>query len=421
MSSTATATRPAVTGYDPEVRFYATRYNQGGRTVYSLDLSLSQIAGLIPAPDPATPQPGNRRVTTSHAAAFGNYVRSNEHWVVPAIVLRGVSQFDFETLESIEGTEFGIISLPFVALTEIHILDGQHRILGIHLALRGIAAELEKSRNALNRAVKRVNPDDPDTQEVVTDIQDHVAVLNKQRIRFEKERASVQIFVEDGQTEYQQMFYDIADNALGLPASVKARFDTRKAVNRVLQDVLAHPLLAGRVDLEADRLGRSNPNLLSAKHVVEIVRTIAVGIEGRIGRRVESELDERDLLARSNKFFDILSESFPLFKDMKSGEISAADLRASSMIGSPVIIRTLAGVYQELRKRGVSFVKIKKFFSDLDPFLSRPASKDWVARTGGELFFEGALSPTSRRQDLLALSQTMVQWAEDRPAWLLDK
>lgn len=421
MSTTATATRPAVTGYDPEVRFYATRYNQGGRTVYSLDLSLAQIAGLIPAPDPSNPQPGNRRVTTSHAAAFGNYVRTNEHWVVPAIVLRGISQFDFETLEAIEGTEFGVISLPFVSLTEIHILDGQHRILGIHMALRSIAAELEKSRTSLTRATKRLNADDPDTQEIVTDIQDRIAVLNKQRLRFEKERASVQIFVEDGQTEYQQMFYDIADNALGLPASVKARFDTRKAVNRVLQDVLLHPLLADRVDLESDRLGRQNLHLLSAKHVVEIIRTMAVGIEGRIGRRVEAELDERDLLARTNKFFDVLSESFPQFKDLKAGEISAADLRSSSMIGSPVVLRTLAGTYQELRKHGVSLVKIKKFFSDLAPFMSRPATKDWVARTGGELFFEGALSPTSRRQDLLALSQMMVEWAENRPAWLPDK
>ena len=44
-----------LTGYDPDIRFYATRYNQGGRTVYSVDLSLTQIAQLLPAPDPANP------------------------------------------------------------------------------------------------------------------------------------------------------------------------------------------------------------------------------------------------------------------------------------------------------------------------------------------------------------------------------
>ncbi len=41
-----------VTGYNPNETFYATRYRQGGRTVYSIDLSLTQIAALIPAPNP---------------------------------------------------------------------------------------------------------------------------------------------------------------------------------------------------------------------------------------------------------------------------------------------------------------------------------------------------------------------------------
>ena len=38
-----------LTGYDPDIQFYATRYRQGGRTVYSLDLALTQIAELLPA------------------------------------------------------------------------------------------------------------------------------------------------------------------------------------------------------------------------------------------------------------------------------------------------------------------------------------------------------------------------------------
>jgi len=77
-----------VTGYDPNVRFYATRYRQGGRRVYSLDLALTQIAGLLPAPNPANPTEGNRRVKESHARAFGEYVREQPDWVAPALVLR---------------------------------------------------------------------------------------------------------------------------------------------------------------------------------------------------------------------------------------------------------------------------------------------------------------------------------------------
>ena len=77
------------------------------------------------------------------------------------------------------------------------------------------------------------------------------------------------------------MFFDIADNALGITSSVRARFDSRKVVNRGLEEVMKHALLKDRVDPEQDRMGRNNPNLMGAKHVAEIVRTLAVGIEGR--------------------------------------------------------------------------------------------------------------------------------------------
>src|SRR5271166_3377474 len=128
-----------VTGYDPDVRFYATRYKQGGRTVFSLDLALTQIAGLLPAPDPAHPTEGNRRIKEAHAKAFGEYVRSQPDWVAPALVLRAPDIFKFEARESIGGTEFGVISFPRLASTDLRILDGQHRILGIHMAIREIA------------------------------------------------------------------------------------------------------------------------------------------------------------------------------------------------------------------------------------------------------------------------------------------
>ena len=64
--------------------------------------------------------------------------------------------------------------------------------------------------------------------------------LNDQRARFDRERTSLQIFIEDDQAAYKQMFFDIADNALGITSSVRARFDSRKVVNRSLEDVMKH-------------------------------------------------------------------------------------------------------------------------------------------------------------------------------------
>src|SRR5947208_1842952 len=136
-----------VTGYDPDVRFYATHYKQGERNVFAVDLSLTQIAGLLPKPDPAQPTEGNRRIKESHARAFGDYVRQQPDWVAPALVLRAPNIFTFEVKESIGGTEFGIISFPRLASTDLRILDGQHRILGIHLAIQGIADDIQKVRS----------------------------------------------------------------------------------------------------------------------------------------------------------------------------------------------------------------------------------------------------------------------------------
>ena len=144
-----------VTGYDTEDRFYATKYSQGGRKVFAIDLSLTQIAAYLPEPDPNNPTEGNRRVRESHAVAFGNYIRESEDWVSPALLLRGPDIFKFEKnekMEDVAGTEFGIVAIPRLARSDLRILDGQHRILGIHRAMQGIARDLERQRDLMAKA-----------------------------------------------------------------------------------------------------------------------------------------------------------------------------------------------------------------------------------------------------------------------------
>jgi hypothetical protein len=400
------ATHAPVTGYDAEARFYATRYKQGGRTVYSLDLSLSQIAGMIPAPDPTVVQPGNRVIRVPHAASFATYIRENEDWVSPAVVLRAANPFEFEKLEEVSGSEFGIVALPRLAVTELHILDGQHRLLGIHMAVKSIADDLDKARSAMAAARKA---EDTNLQ---AEFKRQIDKYTAQRKRFDTERMAMQIFVEDVQTEFQQMFYDIANNALGITASVQARFDTRKIANRVLQDVLLHPLLMDRVDLENDRLGRTNPNLLTAKHVADLVRILAVGLEGRISRRMESELKDNDLAVAANEFFDTLTAAFPKLHAVMDGEVPPADLRSGSQLGSPVTLRILAGAWFELRKEN-DLQDIEAFFAGLDEYLSVPASQQFVSEIGDEVLTVGATGPSARRQDVKAFRDRLVEMASE--------
>jgi len=404
------------TGYDPNIRFYATRYQQGGRTVFSLDLSLTQIADLLPAPDPNNPTEGNRKVKETHARDFGDYIRTTPDWVAPALVLRAPDIFEFEVKEEVSGTQFGIISFPTDARTDLRILDGQHRTLGIHLAIRGIAADLEKSRSTLAAAKKN-----GELQAVLDNFQTKIDKLTDQRARLSRDRTSLQIFIEDDQTAYKQMFFDIAENALGITSSVKARFDSRKVVNRALDGVMKHALFKDRVDLEQDRMGRGNPNIVGAKQVAEIIRTIAVGIDGRVGRRLEDELDEGELVEKTNNFLDVLLGAFPVLEAVADGTATPQDLRTSNMLGSTVMLRMLAGVYAELTDRqSFDDEDVTEFFVLLSPSMAGPitATSIWVEHVPDNVFTVGSLSPRSRRQDLKVLRDTMVKWALDKPVWL---
>lgn len=405
-----------VTGYDPDVRFFATRYRQGTRTVFSLDLSLTQIAGLLPTPNPANPTEGNRRIKEGHARGFGDYVRSQAEWVAPALVLRAPDIFGFDVRESIGGTEFGVISFPRLASTDLRILDGQHRILGIHMAIQGIADDIEKARSSL-AAARRTDAEPA----LLTQFQEQIERLSEQRERFDRERTSLQIFIEDDQAAYKQMFFDIADNALGITSSVRARFDSRKVVNRSLEDVMRHALLRGRVDPEQDRVGRNNPNLMGAKHVAELIRTIAVGIDGRIGRRLEDELREDALVQKTNNFLDTLLASFAPLASVADDELAPEELRKTSLLGSTVVLRVLAGTYTELVDRQkLDDDDIIDFFRKLAPHMEGPVASDsiWLRHVTDEVFSEGALAPRSRRQDLKALRDALVSWATTEPAWL---
>ncbi len=405
-----------LSGYDTSDRLFATRYTQGGRRVYAIDLSLTQVAAYLPAPDPANPTEGNRRVRESHAAAFGQYVREHEDWVSPALLLRSPDIYEFEVKEEIAGTEFGVLSIPRLARSDLRILDGQHRILGVHLALAAIAKDLEKERDLLSKA-KKVKAEPGALQ----GIQERIRDLELQRERLDRERLSIQIAIEDDATSFRQMFVDIADNALGITSSVRTRFDSRKVVNRAVEPTLKHSLLAGRVDLEQDRISGANPNLLGARHVADLIRTVAVGIDGRVGRRLEDELREDALVEDTSRYLDVLLEAFPQLAQIADGKLAPEQLRKSSLLGASTVLRVLAGTYHALKQQKLDDEEIADFFAKLDPYISAPVSADsiWV-KLLPDVFAEGASAPRSRRQDLRALTDTIVSWAIDEPDWLTD-
>jgi hypothetical protein len=183
---------------------------------------------------------------------------------------------------------------------------------------------------------------------------------------------------------------------------------------------MKHSLLVKRVDMEQDRIGSSNPNLVGAKHVADIIRSVAVGVDGRVGRRLEDELREDALVEMSNNFLDALVEAFPVLARVADGELAPEELRRISLLGSTSMLRVLAGVYHDLMSTEWNSDEITEFLAKLDPFMDAPVHADgpWVMEVPNEIFSEGASAPKARRQDLRELTDTIVGWALTQPAWL---
>lgn len=408
------ATIPEMTGYDANINLFASRYKQGGRTVYGVDLSLPQIRGIVPVPDPKQPTPGNRAIRENHAIGFGKYLRTHEHWVVPAMILRGRPVFKFEVLYEVDGAEFGTLSFPRFSQGDIHILDGQHRILGIDYAFRSIDVDLDKARSDLALARKNEGANSAGAKHFGK----IVSELETQKARLERERISVQFFVEEDMTAYKQMFFDIADNALGITSSVKARFDSRKVVNRALNIVTDHPLLVGRVDPERDRVSHS-PYLVSAKHVAEIVRITTVGIEGRVSKLQEAALDERAVARVANDYLDTLVDGFYVIRQVREGALTPDGLRKESLLGSVLMLRILAGVYFDLvHEREWTRDDMVNFWHKIEPHMSGQTYEGSIWTEHTDAFDDHAFGPRGRRQDIKALTDHLVEWALLKPEWL---
>lgn len=415
MTTTKVATAvPVVPGLSTEEQTYATRYKQGGRTVYGLALTPDQIINLIHRPDPEAMNPGNRKIRPKHAADFANYVLNNESWVAPGIILRAPSIFKFNFGEgaSEDSAQLGVLSYPKRTQREIQILDGQHRILGFHLALDTVTNRIEKAKDFRSKALKVEQGDKNSAafREAEKALKDAEAL----RDRLYTERVSVEIQVTDDVAEYRQLFYDIAENALGITAAVKARFDSRKVVNRALASVMEHPLLANRVDIDLDRISRTSPYFLSAKHVADLIRATTVGTEGRIGKIMERDLVDANVAKNALKFFDIAVEAFAPYRALIATQVMPEDVRKTSLLGSPGMMRILAGVYHDLKTdHGFDDAMVLDYFKTLAPHLAAPAHANsiWVNEMAPEVFTVDSFGPNLRRQDTYAGAKTLTEWA----------
>ncbi|EFE67975.1 predicted protein [Streptomyces viridosporus ATCC 14672] len=385
--------------------YLAMRSVQGGREVYSVRVPLHDLIDVMPIPDPDYVDEDNRRVNVRHAKEFGLYLK-NPRWVAPALLARDAGGCTYTPLEGSDGM-VGYLTIPWTnsGMSLILTIDGQHRILGIYLEIKRVTSEILTIDRALAKKGLK---------------EDRVAKLKaeKEKLKAELERLrtesiGVDIYHEPDGVAARQMFVDVADNARGISAAVRSRFDSSKVANRTLDQVIKHALFRGRVDMEQDRMTRGNTNLIGAKHVADITRGVMFGISGRTSKAKEAAFEDHEVVNRVLDFLDCITEAFPDLAAVADGTFSPQDLRDKSLLGSVGILRVLAAVYRNLTERGVDSQAITDFFRTLDPHMAAPVTEGSVWRRDpktSESFEVGAYAPVMRQQNLTYIVDAVTGW-----------
>lgn len=406
-----------LSGYDDRKELMAQRYNRAGKSLFVIAMPLHLITSHLPIPDPSEPFEGNRRVNESHAGSFGEYWRDNERWATPPLLLDTLYPLsrEFDSKFAAGGVEFGVVKLPHNSSHELDILDGQHRILGWKLITERLLDEIRRYREDLQRA---------------REVEDEIGIqLFEQKIakaqasldRLRKEYITLEILEGVTKSDHKQYFHDIAVNARGISKSITVSFDRRNVLNRVAMNLAEqHPLLMDRVDFERDRTTLSNENLVSGKNLVDIVRHVVLGIDGRMTIRREKAYKESAIEAMAGKFLDALTESFPQLDRVANDELHPLDLRQDDLLGSATILRVLAGAYHELavdnsdddnpRVTIDGDTQARKLYSLLADHMGIPIEKAWLET--GCFESKNSRAPGSRTQQLRALTDIVTSWGQ---------
>jgi hypothetical protein len=411
-----TAETMILSGYDDRKELLAQRYHRAGKSLFVVALPIYLIQTHMPIPDPDQAFEGNRTVSVSRATAFGQYWRENVKWATPPLLLDTTYPLseEFELKATVAGVDFGVLRLPYNSETELQILDGQHRILGWTLTARRVSEELKRAREGLLNAEKRGNPADIDFARRAVD------ELRAQQARLRDEYVTVEILEGVTLEDHKQYFHDIATNAKGITKSITASFDRRNAVNRVAMDVAqTHELLVDKVDGETDAVRGQNPHWISNKNLTDVVTVLALGTGTSMTAPRKKLMKDEHLETVASAFFTALADEFGDLRRLADGELTPKELRSKSLLGSPTILRALAGAYHAIAIDDATMgsprlvpngdARMRKLFGQLSDQMGLPISDEWFAT--GLFDLRTSQAPGSKTQELKELAQRVTTWA----------
>ena len=409
----------APSGYAAFDSYFAQRSLQGDRVHYAITLPLTQVPLVLPIPNPLEPFEDNRQVHEGHAKDFATYIRNHQGWHAGSLTVRAVSSaVKFKMYEGgdMGPVKIGMLEVPRNSNNAFRIIDGQHRVLGVSILLRQLGDELVEARSRRAKA-ERIRSD----KGVIDQFDKEIATLEALKTRVENDSITIDLLIEDDTELARQIFVDVANNARGITKSVTALFDQNEVVNRavsaLLQDGATSELIRNRIDTQNDLVKGQNPNVLGAGNLAKVLRHLQVGIQGRISAAQERTLDHKHVARDANTFFNVITEAFPEFRNIASGDATVGEMRQKSIMLSVTMIRVLAGVYHNLSNishvpRADIVLFFKKIAEHTDaPVRSGTKSGDlWINATVDKAFADGASAPGSRAQAVKQLVDSITEW-----------
>jgi len=435
---------------------------RSGKKTVVAQLTIDSLRHLMPEVIPGAHIDANREVKAKRLEALADYYINNaDRWILPPVLVD--TELDLEFIS--QGTitvgnakllgednstksvtiEVGVCQIPTAMEHALVILDGQHRIGGLVLAFN----RTEARRLVLLDELSRLDAQEMDIlqqskrKELAADLE----ACNQLLDRFSQDTITVEIKTGTSLAIHKEWFVTIADNALGINKSERARLDSvnkSSAIARAIRDL--HPLLSGeigsrspkdqRVDERNNQAKKASDSIYSLDNIRNVVKNIAFSPALKESAKRERSTQEESATKQGMRFFDILSDEVEQVKNLlptAKGEYTGKDFRKETLYSSPTMLRSLAGAYHNLALKviddpqapGMTTLQVdedgvKKFIQlirNLNPhmkFIIEDGALDvdplWRKT---KLFRDTGIAPQSGFQDLSTLAALLTEWGKN--------
>lgn len=399
----------------------AQKLEQGGRTAYSMVMSLGMLDSCISAEvSPKHIVKANRRFNQSHADKIADYLydrteyhdkdksESESDWVLGAILLGIAPRYvSFEPYQASDGEpslSLGEIHIPWDGgVGSILILDGQHRRMAIKSVRDRLLREINEveenlgSNGGNSRGLQRLHK-----------LETKLEALSNMAI-------PVALYVETSVTKLGQMFAELA-RTRPIDEITKTRFDLRDPFNRAAHALEkgSSELLAGRLEMERSTPLRSSNELLSLNQLARCLKYLKYGYGGRVShdRLVETDHNFDDLLdlgiAWTDDFLRSAREEYEVLHSDVLEDDFIANQRGQKIAYSATVLQLLAGCVYEWNQLKRSQSELAEYLRNCDFDLK---SDNCLFRKT-DMLIPGDTSLISRSQNMKATIKYIVEQAQ---------